>query len=90
MGRTYRTMQGKEIDMDKLLAKNELMPAIGNNRVNARGDELGNGGKILRKREEVMSDYYEENPKAKPRIIEPTSAQVENTARTTNEGKRKN
>jgi hypothetical protein len=63
MGRTYKTMQGKEVDMDKLMTANELMPAIGNIRVNARGDELGPGGSIIRKREEVMAEYYESNPK---------------------------
>lgn len=62
----YKTMQGKEIDMDKLMTQNELMPAIGNVRVNARGDELGQGGKIIRKREEVIAEYYESNPKAIP------------------------
>lgn len=63
MGRNYKTMQGKEVDMDKLMRANELMPAIGNIRVNARGDELGPGGTIIRKREEVMAEYYENNPK---------------------------
>ena len=66
MGRTYKTMQGKEVDMDKLMRQHELMPAIGNVRVNARGDELGPGGKIIRKREEVLQAYYENNPKAIP------------------------
>ena len=60
----YRTMMGKEIDMDKLIAQNELMPAVGNMKVNARGDELGPGGKIIRKREEVMAEYYDTNPKS--------------------------
>jgi hypothetical protein len=69
----YRTMQGKEIDMDKLMAQNELMPAIGNMKVNARGDELGPGGKIIRKREEVMAEYYENNPKSRAnRTVEKT------------------
>jgi hypothetical protein len=63
MGRSYKTMQGKEVDMDKLMRANELMPAIGNIRVNARGDELGPGGKIIRKREDVVAEYYENNPK---------------------------
>lgn len=67
----YKTMQGREIDMDKLLRQNELMPAIGNVRVNARGDELGPGGKIVKKREEVMSEYYENNPKAIPEKVQP-------------------
>ena len=60
----YRTMQGKAIDMDLLRQRNELTPAVGNVRVNARGDELGPGGKIIRTREEVLSDYYKQNPRA--------------------------
>jgi hypothetical protein len=56
--KVYRTMQGKEIDLDKLRNKNETTLAVGNARVNARGDEIGPGGKIIRKREEIMSEYY--------------------------------
>lgn len=62
----HKTMQGKEIDMEKLARANELMPAIGNMKVNARGDELGPGGQIIRKREEVVAAYYENNPNARP------------------------
>ena len=58
-------MQGKEVDMDKLVRQHELMPAIGNIRVNARGDELGAAGQVVRKREEIIAEYYENNPKAK-------------------------
>lgn len=54
----YKSMQGKEIDLDKLRNKNETTLAVGNARVNARGDEIGPGGKIIRKREEVMAEYY--------------------------------
>ena len=61
----YRTMQGKAIDMDLLRQRNELTPEVGKVRVNARGDELGPGGKIIKKREEVLRDYYEDN-------VEPT------------------
>ena len=56
--KTYRTMQGKQIDMEMLRKKNELTPAVGNAKVNARGDELGAGGKIIRKREDIVNDYY--------------------------------
>jgi len=66
MGKTYRTMQGRQIDMEKLRAQNELMPAVGNMKVNARGDEIGPGGKILRTREQIMGEYYEANPNATP------------------------
>jgi hypothetical protein len=69
-------MQGKEVDMDKLLRQHELMPAVGNVRVNARGDELGAGGQIVRKREDIMAEYYETNPKAKPEVA-PVKTKVE-------------
>ena len=64
--KTYRSMQGKSIDMDMIRQRNELTPAVGNARVNARGDELGAGGKIVRKREDVLRDYYADNPQAAP------------------------
>jgi hypothetical protein len=57
----YRSMQGKEIDMDKLMLQNEMMPAVGNVRMNARGDELGPGGKVAKKREDIVSEYYKDN-----------------------------
>jgi len=57
----YKTMQGKQIDMDLLRQRNELTPAVGNSRVNARGDELGPGGKIVKKKEEVLKNYYTKN-----------------------------
>jgi hypothetical protein len=60
--KTYRTANGKSIDLDLLIQRNELTPAVGNARVNARGDELGQGGKIVRKREEVLRDYYQSSP----------------------------
>ena len=56
--KTYRTMQGKEIDLDKLRIKNETSLAVGNARMNARGDELGPGGKIVKKREESTVEYH--------------------------------
>ena len=59
----YRTMQGQVIDMDKLMQKNELTPAVGNAKMNARGDKLGAGGKIVKTREQAVAEYYEANPK---------------------------
>ena len=60
--KVYKTMQGKTVDMDLLRKRNELTPAVGNAKVNARGDELGAGGKIIKKREDVLADYYRDNP----------------------------
>lgn len=58
MGKLYTSMRGKEVDMEKLNLKNETIPAVGNMRVNARGDELGAGGKIVRTKEQILADYY--------------------------------
>ena len=77
MGRTYRTMNGRSVDMDKLHSQNELTPAVGNMKVNARGDELGAGGKIVRTREQIVSSYYESNPKATPDADVPTTEPVQ-------------
>jgi len=57
----YRTMQGKEIDLDKLRIKNENTLAVGNAKMNARGDELGANGKIVKKREETTVEYHTDN-----------------------------
>lgn len=69
-------MQGKLVDMEKLMSQNELMPAIGNAHVNARGDELGPGGKIIKTREEIMAEYYENNPKAVPEHSSPVKTKT--------------
>lgn len=64
MGNTHVSMRGKLVDMERLNLQNELTPAVGNIRVNARGDELGPGGKIVKTREQILQDYYSTNPKA--------------------------
>ena len=46
--KTYRTARGVMIDMNKLATRNELTPAVGNMKVNARGDKLGNNGQVIR------------------------------------------
>ncbi len=56
--KTYKTMQGKDIDLDKLRIRNETVLAVGNARMNARGDELGPGGTIIRKREDASTEYH--------------------------------
>jgi len=59
----HRSMRGKIVDMDLLQKKNELTPAIGNARVNARGDVLGAGGKIVKTRDQVVKEFYNNGTK---------------------------
>jgi len=59
----YRSANGKQIDLDLLVSRNELTPAVSNVKINARGDELGAGGKIVRRREDILREYYNQGKK---------------------------
>jgi hypothetical protein len=61
MSNIRRTAQGKSIDIDSIRMTNEETIAIGNMKTNARGDELGPGGQIVKTKAEVMRDYYNLN-----------------------------
>jgi hypothetical protein len=52
----YKTARGAEVNLDSLRLQNENVIAVGNMRVNARGDELGPGGQIVRTRNQVLKD----------------------------------
>jgi len=58
MAKMYKTANGKLVDMDTLRLKNEDTIAVGNMRTNARGDELGPGGKVVKNRNEKMNENY--------------------------------
>ena len=60
----YRTMQGRMVDIDQLRAANESVQAVGNMKVNARGDVLGANGKVVTPKAQVIKKYYEQ-PKGK-------------------------
>ena len=68
----YTTARGKQIDMIKLATQNELVPAVGNANVNARGDKLGSGGKIVKRREELQQSVSHSHlPKKNIKDIDP-------------------
>ena len=60
----YRTMQGRMVDIEKLRGANESIRAVGNMKVNARGDVLGAGGQVVTPKSQVIKQYYEQ-PKGK-------------------------
>ena len=75
----YRTMQGRMVDIEKLRAANESVQAVGNMKVNARGDLLGANGQVVTPKAQVIKKYYEQ-PKGKvsdgqSRIMQPTAPQ---------------
>lgn len=61
MGNIYRSARGDKVDIDLMRIANENTIAIGNMRTNARGDELGPGGKVIKTRSQIMSEYHKLN-----------------------------
>lgn len=70
MPSVYRTALGKQIDIDKVRLLNEETPAIGNMRVNARGDALGRDGQIQESKDERMANSRP-NKTYRPVVDEP-------------------
>jgi len=54
----YTTAMGRSIDFESLKSAGEETIAVGNMKVNARGDQLGPGGIIERTRNAAMADHY--------------------------------
>ena len=62
MKTSHRSANGKFIDMDNLRLQNEnIIIAVGNMKINARGDEIGAGGQVVRPKHERMNEYYKLN-----------------------------
>lgn len=61
MAKMYRTAMGKPVDIDMVRLANEDVIAVGNMRVNARGDELGPGGKVIKPRAQAMKEFHKLN-----------------------------
>ena len=89
MSQIYKSAKGKIIDYEAIRLKNEKTVATGNTTipVNARGDQLGKDGKIIKSRNEIMQEYYATNPKAvshtKTGSVQHTPAQQEVTQQAT-------
>lgn len=61
MAKTYRSARGEPVDIDLIRLSNESTIAIGNMKTNARGDELGHGGKVVKNKAQVMQEYHKLN-----------------------------
>jgi len=64
----YRSANGKTVDMGALRLQNEKVRAVGNMRVNARGDVINDNNEVIRTRNEQVSQQYQtqsrsQNPK---------------------------
>jgi hypothetical protein len=58
MSKIYKTARGKMVDIDKVKLANENTIAVGNMKINARGDKLGAGGQVIAGRNQIMDQIY--------------------------------
>ncbi len=58
MNKTYRTAAGQQLNMDRLRLINEKEIAVGNHKTNARGDEVDNAGNVIKSRNEIIKNRY--------------------------------
>ena len=56
--KNYKSAMGKPIDMAALAAKNEHTRAVGNMRVNARGDSIDANGRVIRPVTDKVNEAY--------------------------------
>jgi len=72
MAKRHTSARGEKIDFDLLQHENKNTIAMGNANMNANGDTLGSGGKIIRKVEDIPASikanpnapYNQTNPKS--------------------------
>ena len=54
----HTTYRGTTVDMDALRRENEKVPALGNMRTNARGDQLGKNGVVTKTADQIARDNH--------------------------------
>jgi len=79
MPSVYRTALGKQIDIDRIRLQNENTVAVGNMRVNARGDTLDRDGQIAESKDQRVANSRP-NKTYNTVIDEPVSESVSDVA----------
>jgi hypothetical protein len=64
-GKIYKTALGKTVDMGKLSLQNEKVRAVGNMKVNARGDMIDDMNRVISSKNEQVNKQY--NKQTAPR-----------------------
>ena len=93
MAKKHTSARGEQIDFDLLQSSNKETVALGNASMNANGDTIGPGGKVIRSVEDVpaaiMADpsaaYNQANPKSTKMVslkdkvdeVEPTNVSTD-------------
>ena len=63
----YKSSRGKSVDMGALRLKNEKERAVGNMKVNARGDAVDDKNQPVQSRPQHVHDQYQKQVQAKSR-----------------------
>ena len=66
--KVYKTAQGKTVDMGRLMVQNEKTRAVGNMKVNARGDMVDDLNNVVSTKTQQVNKQYNkqiQNPKGK-------------------------
>lgn len=64
--KVYRTAMGKTVDLGALMLQNETIRAVGNMRVNARGDNLDSNNRSIEKRTQRVTKQYQKQTNMSP------------------------
>ena len=72
--KNYKSMRGANIDVAKLMLQQEKNISVGNTRSNARGDQLGRGGRVVKGADEIAREHYNKNH---PRAVKQTSIKLD-------------
>lgn len=63
--KTYKSAMGKTIDMGRLALQNENTRAVGNMKVNARGDMLDEMNRVIQKKTDQVNQQYNQQTNEK-------------------------
>jgi hypothetical protein len=65
----FNTAMGRIVDMSALATQNEKVRAVGNMRVNARGDVLDSNNRVIQDAQTRVNDNYNQTVVAAPRPV---------------------
>ena len=69
--KVYRSAMGKTVDMGALVLRNEHTRAVGNQKVNARGDVLDGTNRIIDRKTQQVQRQYKRQAVATPQPTKP-------------------
>ena len=71
-----KSMRGVSVDLGRLMAQQEKNITVGNTNTNARGDQLGRAGRVIKGADELAREHYNRN---NPNAVKKTTLKVDDT-----------